>query len=341
MSKAAHSGEIAAAAGAGLSFQVYSLVRAVISDRSIDPGSVLLEAVLADALVTSRTPVRVALKRLREEGLLHKLAGRGYLVADRDGGRSAVRQRRPVTREAFAALAGSQLEGRARTASTRVHEDIEVELATAIIFGPLRIVERELGKRYGVSRTVVREALSRLETSGLIAKDERLHWRVPPLTVARAEEFYELRRALEPAALRAAAARGQLTEVAKGMRDRLAALLGRLDELRPPDLQAVERELHVDVLGRCGNREIMKALWSAQVQIVTNERLFQRFDKWFPAIIGEHLIVAARLAKGDVEGAVEALVAHLDSAKVRIVDDVIGSGSEWGAEELPPYLQPA
>ena len=52
----------------------------------------------------------------------------------------------------------------------------------------------------GVSKIPVREALARLESDGLVQCNPRRGFEVPPLTAAEAEEVFELRLQVEPAA---------------------------------------------------------------------------------------------------------------------------------------------
>ncbi|GLK67208.1 hypothetical protein GCM10008179_08460 [Hansschlegelia plantiphila] len=315
--------------------RVWSVVLKAIATEAIAPGTVLFEAVIADALVTSRTPVRAALEMLREDGRVAKLEGRGYIVLAPDG--SAPRQRRRIDRTGFSALSHGSAVGRAPAAWSRLLDQMEAEIAMAAVHGPLRILEAEVSKLHGVSRTVVREALSRLDRGGLIYKDEQLHWRVTPLTIRRVRDLYELRRALEPVALRRAAERGGLAQTAADMRDRLVAL-GASRDPAAADVQAFERELHIDMLSLCCNPEIMKALRVAQVQVASNRDLFEAMAAWHPMIIAEHIEIANSLANGDVSGAERQLIAHLSDRKVEIIEDLLAKVATFETP-LPSYLQ--
>ena len=73
-----------------------------------------------------------------------------------------------------------------------------------VIGQPLQ--EEVLAAQLGVSRTPVREALTRLASEGLLASDGR-SFVVPALTERDIDEIYELRLMLEPEALRRVAER--------------------------------------------------------------------------------------------------------------------------------------
>jgi DNA-binding GntR family transcriptional regulator len=76
-----------------------------------------------------------------------------------------------------------------------------------------RLVETELAVRLGVSRTPVREALSRLEAQGVVARDGR-SLRVATLDHDQLGELYEVRGVVEGLAARLAARHAAPEEIA-------------------------------------------------------------------------------------------------------------------------------
>ena len=65
-----------------LSEQVHAAIREAIINKTLMPGSTVTEAQLAKDLGVSKTPVREALLRLREVGLVQPLATRGVRVIE-------------------------------------------------------------------------------------------------------------------------------------------------------------------------------------------------------------------------------------------------------------------
>ncbi|WP_025841420.1 GntR family transcriptional regulator [Asaia platycodi] len=78
---------------------------------------------------------------------------------------------------------------------------IEERIIHAVLSGRIapgeRFGEKEVGEIFGVSRTLVREAMIRLSSRGLVDVSPRRGWFVIEPTVAEAREIIEARRAVE------------------------------------------------------------------------------------------------------------------------------------------------
>jgi DNA-binding GntR family transcriptional regulator len=60
--------------------RAYELIKDAIVSRSLAPGTQLVENTIAEKLNISRTPIRNALKRLKEEGLINIITNKGAFV---------------------------------------------------------------------------------------------------------------------------------------------------------------------------------------------------------------------------------------------------------------------
>ncbi len=179
------------------------VLRSNIQRGNLPEGLVLLEGPIAAVMQTSRVPVQSALRHLMAEGLVHRFEGRGYLVGPE--GRNILPVRRDI-RE-FALDIPEAMDDALQTRGTwrHVYEEVEEQVASCQIFGEFRIIETELSEYLGVSRTVARDVLARLQERGLIRKSATSHWIAGPLTARTVREKFELRSIMEPAALRLAA----------------------------------------------------------------------------------------------------------------------------------------
>jgi DNA-binding GntR family transcriptional regulator len=77
-------------------------------------------------------------------------------------------------------------------------DQLEQALESAIVFGEMvpgtRVIEEEIAERYRVSRSPVREALRRLESDGLLVRDERRGMRITPMSRRDLDEATRRRR---------------------------------------------------------------------------------------------------------------------------------------------------
>jgi DNA-binding GntR family transcriptional regulator len=180
---------------------ISQILRRNIQSGRLPRGLVLVEGPIARVMLTSRAPVQVALRKLHDEGLIHRFRGRGYLV----GGADLEPVRRPIDEFQLDVPDRDRSALAVRGTWMRVYDQVEADVAACQVFGEFRLIETELADFLGVSRTVARDVLSRLNERGLIRKGASSHWLAGPLTARVLREKYQLRSIVEPAALMLAA----------------------------------------------------------------------------------------------------------------------------------------
>ena len=119
-----------------------------------------------------------------------------------------------------------------------------------------RLVESELAERFGVSRTPVREALQRLETQGLLARDGR-SLVVASLDHGQMADLYAVRAQLEGLAARLAARHAAAEEV-RVLRRMIAEDGAILDD--PRALARANRRFHGQIHLASHNRFLVGQL---------------------------------------------------------------------------------
>ena len=309
--------------------RLHEQATAVLAQRiiagQIAPDALLTETGVAAMLDISRAPARQALGALEALGLVRKAQGRGYLVC------------RTAEGEAPGIAALPEIASRASW--ERIYDEVEAEIAARISFGSWRIIETDLAGHYHVSRTVVRDVLGRLQQRGILEKDERNHWVAPSLTPDRVRELYELRAILEPAALIRAADQVPETVKRRMIRDVEQALENPRD-VTGAQLDRLEHDLHIEMLGHCENRALMTAIRAPQSLLVAHSFLY----RWSPDLYGvepflpEHHEVFRSLLAGEVDGAAEVLRQHLLSSSERASERVAAVNREARCEPSP-YLR--
>jgi DNA-binding GntR family transcriptional regulator len=314
---------------------IYRVLRQHIAERRFPIGLVLSESTVSRAFNTSRIPAAAALKRLFDDGLVKDSGGRGFVVGDGVAGR-------PVRRELLDAglvLPRALKDGLAvRNRGARIYPYVEHAVASCLAHGRFMLNESALAEHYGVSRAIAHEVLTKLERTGIVARDSNQRWYAGPLTADLVRQHFEMRWTLEPVALAQAAAkldRGDLMKKRERLRD-----LGR-GPRRPAMLERVERDLHIDVVGQCENALLRETVRRSQLTLIATHTTFHRLqhDEEIVTMAAEHGAIFDRLIAGRVAAAAGALEAHLRrSLEPNIA--LLKSLGPLPASACPPYLVP-
>ena len=241
---------------------ITQVLRSNILSGRLPVGLVLLEGPISLLMQTSRMPVQAALRLLLAEGLVHRFDGRGYLVGQECADLAPLR--RDIGE--FDLEIPTHVDDALQTRGTWKHfyEEVEEEIASCQVFGEFRIVETELADYLGVSRTVVREVLSRLQERGLIRKNASSHWIAGPLTARTLREKFELRAIIEPAALRLAAPHIHYSQIEE-IRDRI----GTDATLKPEEL---EEALMDHCIAQAPNTALVEMIQNNQMLLTSVNR---------------------------------------------------------------------
>lgn len=310
--------------------RAFDILAAQIASGALAAGERLLESRVAERFGISRAPARQALTRLERLGLVRRAEGHGFVVLPLSGAVPAAVVAGPV--------GDAPVRLSPEPAAERIYRIVETEVVMRTAFGAWRVVENHLAAHYGVSRTVAREVLSRLNRRGVVKKDARLHWHAPALTPAYVAELFEMRALLEPAALLKAVPRLPV-DLVPAMRARLADAIARPEARDGDRLGVLEEDLHVILLGHCGNATLMEALGTCQTLLVALTFLYgwaPRFHADEP-FLAEHLAVVDHLAGGRPEAAAGALRDHLKGSFGRALERLDRMRREFAPGPLP-YL---
>lgn len=183
-----------------------------------------------------------------------------------------------------------------------------------------RLNEGELAKLLGVSRTPVREALSRLSTEGLIRFVRGKGFFCRELSAKEVFDLYEFRKSLEVMALRLSVVRASDRDI-DALSDFLRKTGPEPGDRSIKELVTLDEFFHVELMRMSGNEEMLRLLHNVTERI--------RFVRWIDMEQGdrtktqiEHRKVLQALKKRDEKACVSILESHIDRRMDQIVSAI-------------------
>jgi DNA-binding GntR family transcriptional regulator len=211
--------------------------------------------------------------------------------------------------------AGSSGDGPTRSRAEQVHQSLRDDVLNGRITPRTRLAEEPLARQHKVSRTPVREALTRLRADGLIERRDGAFFVVVP-NLDELKDLYELRVTLElrgiTRAIESAAIRHD-REVLTEERDRWYVL--RQSPPAPdPSFVVLDERFHGELSRASGNPALTEAL------VAVNQRIrrvrmydFLSADR-VEATIAEHIEIVELTLASKLDEAYVALYEHIGAS---------------------------
>jgi GntR family transcriptional regulator, rspAB operon transcriptional repressor len=207
----------------------------------------------------------------------------------------------------------------------RLYVVLKHRILTCAIPPGERVVEKEICKEMGVSRTPLREAINRLALEGLVVLTPYRGYVVAPVTVGSFQELCEVRRILEPRAAALAAERATP--------EQLAALQAEAElHYTPGDRATYETYLRANsrfhrTLVRCTGNTLLEGMVMSALD--RHQRpLYLGLDVGIDAAAAtaEHLALVDAVAARDPQRATRVMFDHVARAETRIVSALGAAG---------------
>lgn len=199
-----------------------------------------------------------------------------------------------------------------RVTPLRAEDRLREQIVTGRLQPNERLVESDLARSMGVSRTIIRSALVRLEHEGLVQHERHRGARVRLVSQEEAVEILEARAVLEGLVARLAAERATPVDV-----EDLKTILADMQRLREADdLLAVSDEnarLHRRLLKISGHETAARLIGALNSQMVRFQYRTILLPGRSERSFAEHAEIVAAVAAGDGERAEAAMRTHLSS----------------------------
>ncbi|PTV95430.1 GntR family transcriptional regulator [Rhodobacter aestuarii] len=173
-----------------------------------------------------------------------------------------------------------------------------------------RLVESELAERFGVSRTPVREAMQRLETQAMLARDGR-SLIVASLDHNQLAELYVVRAELEALAARLAAKHAAPEEI-RVLQEMIDMDRGQLND--PVALARANKRFHRQLHLASHNRYLVQQLDLVHRSMALLATTSLAAEGRGTRALDEHQAIVDAIGAGDEDAAAMALRAHISQA---------------------------
>jgi DNA-binding GntR family transcriptional regulator len=185
-----------------------------------------------------------------------------------------------------------------------------------------RFSETAVADHLGMSRTPVRDALSRLQREGYLEVHFRSGWSVKPFDFEQFEHFYDLRMVLETAAVRRLCedVKEQAGKVEDPLQNLkvfwLAPKAARSNDAK--EVAEMDENFHIALVTAAGNPEIARV----HREVTERIRIIRRLDFTKPARIDETYSEHAQILKAVMarrsDQAVMLLRTHIEASKAEV-----------------------
>jgi DNA-binding GntR family transcriptional regulator len=184
--------------------------------------------------------------------------------------------------------------------------------------------ERRLAEKLGISRTPIREAISRLAAEGLVTPFENRSPMVSKMPVQKYVQILKTRKLFEVEAAGLAAEKGLSPRIARSGREAIAELL----EKQKPSVSehwAVDDLVHGMVSDAAQNRLLATTILDLRrrTHIFSTDRLPARLRPG----AAEHLAILDAVESGDAAAARRSMADHIDNVRIAIVEAILATGS--------------
>lgn len=194
-------------------------------------------------------------------------------------------------------------------------------IRTAILDGKIdsgqRLTEDLFARRFGISKSPIREAFNRLESEGLIAIHARRGAFVVDLTRRDVEEIYELRGLLEPAVVRHIVLDAKTTAQLEATVTNAEKFLRKNDKTNYIHEDA---RFHIILAEANSNGRLRRALQAMQHQMIILRH--RTFDLSSAQAVQHHRAILDALKKGNREMAAGLMADHIGLIRGRLLSDM-------------------
>jgi DNA-binding GntR family transcriptional regulator len=212
---------------------------------------------------------------------------------------------------------------------------VEAILAQKLAPGE-RLGEQELADLFGVSRTLVREALMQLQARGFVEVRARKGWYVVEPSVEQARDAFAARRAVESGLLLQAADAGKpLQSVMKRLRQHVADERAAIDGADSATRAFLLADFHVCLADCLGNALLSQMLRDLTARTTLAATLYQSTHDAEQSN-AQHAQIVDAVARGQLQRAAALMVDHIGDVESALGDSSAADRRDRLRDTLAP-----
>lgn len=192
---------------------------------------------------------------------------------------------------------------------------IRDEIVRGKLDGRQHLTESYFAERFGISKSPIREALSRLESEGLITIVPRRGAYVVQLSMQDIEEIFELREALEALVAKDAVLDEKILQ---RMRATVISAKRFREENDKSNYIRADASFHTTLAEASSNSRLKKILENMRNQmLIVRARTFELSSH---TSVNQHLDILEALEQGKREEAATLMAEHIRTVRARLID---------------------
>jgi GntR family transcriptional regulator, rspAB operon transcriptional repressor len=198
----------------------------------------------------------------------------------------------------------------------KIFDMVRGEILSCTLMPGEELREGELAKRYGVSKSPVRDAMQKLEFEGLVEIEPRRGHRVKPISVSDAEDILELRVILET---------GVVRKIISSASDDIVAGLDRFrsaDIGSIPGFAAYNREFHHALSVMSGNNRLAeetRRVMEIYDRLCVVSLREQRGEGGFAEPLADHVAIIDAIQARNAALAARVVAKHVGKSRAAIM----------------------
>ena len=211
-----------------------------------------------------------------------------------------------------------------RATNTSIAEQVTKTILARKLKPGERLGEQELADVYGVSRTLVREALTQLQSRGFVEVRPRIGWYIVEPSFEDARQTYAARRIIESGMLRDAPKIP--SSAIKTLRRHVANERKAIRCSDAGSRSVLLADFHVCLAECLGNRQLTSMIVDLSTRTTLASALYQSTTDAQDSK-DDHAAIVSALGVGDTAKAEELMRAHIDFLAARLDERLANSGN--------------